>query len=617
MNGPLVDRLARRLAARHSRRQVLEVAGKGSVVGLGATLIAPNIGAGILGTLPAFARQGQETTVTIVDFAFEPNAIEVNVGDTVTWTNTGNAPHTATADDGTFDSGTLNNGGTFSHTFATAGTVAYHCELHPDMTGTIVIAEVTAPAPYTRPNLHSPEADLESYALAVTNMKALGDDDPRSWMYQANIHGTLLDQSNWLELFYTCEHRSDFFWPWHRMELYWFEQIVRDQSGNPDWALPYWDYSDPTHQYLPEPFRDPDNPLFVAESSRAVNSRDKNSPGIDEPMFDYCPGLRQVEFGAWNRPLDRPPAPSPGAALTLETEVHDQIHGWVGGRMADGTPGLMSIVETAAQDPVFWLHHANMDRLWASWRAITQGGVSRQDPTDPIWGDTPHEFFDQTGVTINPPWQVKQVTDTTIDPLGYQYEALADNAWFETNCQPSIPIPGQDEAGGATPSATPVALMEVGTYAPEEGIDIGLDPVDVPIPLELPEAGGSLISLGGGMVVLTLDGIESAGIPAVSVEVYINVPPDQEPNFRTPYFVGVIGLFALGTGPHAEHGSSQSFDISQNLAALEASGEWAGELDVRFVSKDLDPSSLDEAGVGTPEAMGGPWVTIESISVSV
>ena len=126
--------------------------------------------------------------------------------------------------------------------------------------------------PYTRPDVHSSEAKLESYALAVKNMKALDADDPRSWSYQANIHGTLLPQSQWLDLFYTCEHHTDHFWPWHRMYLYWFEQIVRDQSGNPDFALPYWDYSDPTKQYLPEPFRAIDNPLYVGRRSNDASS---------------------------------------------------------------------------------------------------------------------------------------------------------------------------------------------------------------------------------------------------------------------------------------------------------------------------------------------------------
>ena len=92
-------------------------------------------------------------------------------------------------------------------------------------------------------------------------MKALPPSNPSSWSYQANIHGTQMAQP-WSPLWQTCEHHTDFFWPWHRMYLYWFEQIVREQSGDPDFALPYWDYSDPTRQYLPFAFRDPQSPLY-------------------------------------------------------------------------------------------------------------------------------------------------------------------------------------------------------------------------------------------------------------------------------------------------------------------------------------------------------------------
>jgi predicted lipoprotein with Yx(FWY)xxD motif len=79
------------------------------------------------------------SAASIIDFGFQPNAITVDIGATVTWTNTGAKPHTVTADDGSFDSGTLSNGGTFSFTFAKAGTYTFHCKIHPSMTGTVTV----------------------------------------------------------------------------------------------------------------------------------------------------------------------------------------------------------------------------------------------------------------------------------------------------------------------------------------------------------------------------------------------------------------------------------------------------------------------------------------------
>ena len=76
---------------------------------------------------------------TISDFKFAPATITIHVGDTITWTNNGPTDHTATATDGSFDTGTLKKGQSASHTFTSAGTFAYICSLHPFMHGTVVV----------------------------------------------------------------------------------------------------------------------------------------------------------------------------------------------------------------------------------------------------------------------------------------------------------------------------------------------------------------------------------------------------------------------------------------------------------------------------------------------
>jgi plastocyanin len=81
-----------------------------------------------------------EVPVDIRDFAFSPNPVEVPVGGTVTWTNQDAVPHTATSDQrGVLQSGAIAPGSSFSQVFDTAGEFAYHCEFHPNMTGTIIV----------------------------------------------------------------------------------------------------------------------------------------------------------------------------------------------------------------------------------------------------------------------------------------------------------------------------------------------------------------------------------------------------------------------------------------------------------------------------------------------
>lgn len=78
--------------------------------------------------------------VTIENFAFSPADLTIDAGQTVTFTNADGAPHTATATDGSFDTGRLNKGESASLTFSTAGTYAYACAFHPMMKGTITVA---------------------------------------------------------------------------------------------------------------------------------------------------------------------------------------------------------------------------------------------------------------------------------------------------------------------------------------------------------------------------------------------------------------------------------------------------------------------------------------------
>jgi plastocyanin len=80
-----------------------------------------------------------QVAVSIVNFAYDPNPVTVNVGDTITWTNNDGVPHTVTANDGSFQSGTLQPGQTFSFTFTAPGSIDYHCEFHANMSGQVVV----------------------------------------------------------------------------------------------------------------------------------------------------------------------------------------------------------------------------------------------------------------------------------------------------------------------------------------------------------------------------------------------------------------------------------------------------------------------------------------------
>ncbi|HSK50709.1 MAG TPA: cupredoxin family copper-binding protein [Solirubrobacterales bacterium] len=79
--------------------------------------------------------------VEIVDFAYDPDPVTIQAGGKVTWINRDSAPHTATADDGSFDTGDLEEGKLGSQSFKNPGTYSYFCEIHPDMKGTVEVVE--------------------------------------------------------------------------------------------------------------------------------------------------------------------------------------------------------------------------------------------------------------------------------------------------------------------------------------------------------------------------------------------------------------------------------------------------------------------------------------------
>lgn len=100
-----------------------------------STLLAPTVL--VLALVGPVAAADQ--TVTIEGLQFQPATVTVQVGDTVTWSNDDGVAHTATADGGSFDTGSISGGSSASQTFDTAGSFPYHCEVHPSMTGTVVV----------------------------------------------------------------------------------------------------------------------------------------------------------------------------------------------------------------------------------------------------------------------------------------------------------------------------------------------------------------------------------------------------------------------------------------------------------------------------------------------
>lgn len=121
------------------------------------------------------ATMGQPTprvwSVSIEDFYFDPPDAAIQPGDTIMWINEGNHPHTVTADDGSFDSGTLQPGQSFSWTFQDPGTVTYHCSIHPFMMGSVSVGQSGSGA---APSTIQPSMPAAPASGGTMNMPPMG-----------------------------------------------------------------------------------------------------------------------------------------------------------------------------------------------------------------------------------------------------------------------------------------------------------------------------------------------------------------------------------------------------------------------------------------------------------
>jgi plastocyanin len=132
----------------------------------------------ILALMAAPAVLAADTTITVSGFSF-PATTTIKAGDTVTWMNSSGVTHTATADDGSFDTGTFADGASASVTFDEVGSFAYHCTIHASMTGTIVVgaagggATVTPAPTDAEPAPEPARGDPTALVLAVLGIAML------------------------------------------------------------------------------------------------------------------------------------------------------------------------------------------------------------------------------------------------------------------------------------------------------------------------------------------------------------------------------------------------------------------------------------------------------------
>ena len=478
------------------------------------------------------------------------------------------------------------------------------------------------------------------YARAVQTLQSRPLTDSTSWGFLAAMHGMhpvvwrqfgVIDSNTPLptlvvqrRFWNQCQHQSWYFLPWHRGYLAAFEAIIRDAvvtAGGPaDWALPYWNYSDgarPNARTIPDAFDLPtlpdgsDNPLRVAR-----RFGDGTTPIQLDPTVVSLSALQDDAFPGGDS--DIPPGfggpetvfhHGPESDTTnggLESLPHNAVHGAIGGVTPGGDPndwrdlGLMSMPITAALDPIFWLHHANIDRLWSAWLRDVQEPHGNPGETTWLNGPADRAFVmpqvDQSEWTFT----ARDVLDTTAAPLDYSYddetvpivEGRATRRLHRLGARATV-------AGGA-----PESEAAVSTGKTPELIGASDGPVNVTgatgaavrlDPASTRALRGNLESVAAETgptaepprVFLKLEGIRGTS-DAANYHVYVGLPPHADPAAHRERLAGTVSLFGISAasdpnGPTAGSGVSQVLEITEIVDALHLSGADLDRLDVRFV----------------------------------
>jgi tyrosinase len=426
---------------------------------------------------------------------------------------------------------------------------------------------------------------LKIYAKGVEAMKNFKAGDPTGWLFQWYTHfvngsttkaaeisriypTSSSDRTLAEEVWDTCQAHSagedeNNFLPWHRMFVLHFESIIRAVTHEDSFTLPYWNYSTSdksTHGVIPPEFRKPNDPLF---KSLYVANR---NPGVNngEPIDQGQPGDPLSLDSLAECPYE-PVGSDPGFCAQLDNGLHGAVHVLVGG------PENMGEIPYAANDPIFWMHHCNIDRLWASWSA---GG--RTAPS--ISGS--FVFANKSGHRV-----VNDVADfLEISRLGYTYDAL----------EPVPACPSTTTPNAALAAAGGQVRRHVATRAGTE-VELKADAVRVTLEPVVPPPGAQAMSLRARVaeipanrrLFLIVKDLRAQAQPHVLYHVYLEVPSDAAPDKMVQHHVGAVNFFnavshGMGGGGHgaptkkAQQAPATQrtlrFDITNLAKKLQANG---------------------------------------------
>lgn len=425
--------------------------------------------------------------------------------------------------------------------------------------------------------------NYSSFIDAIRTMRAnTNAADRSSWRYWTNVHVNY------------CPHSAAYFLGWHRGYLYYFEQQLRTVSRNNNLVLPYWDYY--RNPIIPAEFTDPatDNPLYVER----VNTNVYNA-------------LSLTPFGptVWNFQRGRTNA----FETLIESAPHNPVHNIIAGAMMTLQSPL---------DPIFYLHHSNIDRLWHAWALPDGKGIP--SPTSTYWAGN---------FTYAPDLTLPRSQCYHPNRVGTNYSNVTKPASLPAQTQAARIIRVQAQQGGGMLNRPPIGAFPA--TAPKmtgagkrslggaQGISLAENSVSVQVQVQAADTQFLEAIIAGAQariasrpapadtyksVQIVLDNVRVVGTGRLGgyfYNVYLNLPQGGGDASASPqkYFLGTVGPFEIESATHHGRSGSLVFPATEALANIAPS-------DVR----DLTVSFVRVNGQNSPR---GKTISIDEIRVEL
>ena len=367
---------------------------------------------------------------------------------------------------------------------------------------------------------------FSDYAKAVQKMHSL-ENDNRTWLAQAKIHADY------------CHHSELEFLHWHRHYIRFFEKICAELSGNPDFALPYWNWSKNSGRY-PAPFfdrqelnveywKDPgqyNGKAWPRINTVARRGLDKTHGLLDDPVRGGAFTLATINGIKQLSNID-------DFRKALEGQPHNTGHVVAGALKPSGVGHIGSGLSPL--DPIFWLHHCMVDRVWAEWQ---KSGHATPDPNTDYSG----QFFEADGT----PAKATSTGAMDIANLNYIYDIFqvspstitatpANTLQLDKIKELLPPEPPQTIGSGVNTKSSRANL--------ETAVDISVPtlPTHVQSMYALKSAG---VSLGRERIVARLSDVVQPETNDLVVNVFVDCPYlSPTTPYSDPHYAGTFSFF--------------------------------------------------------------------------